>query len=144
MTERKLENIIADKLRALGFECICSTFGNNEEDETASAVVTIDTGTRSQAMWEIPQYDIPFTLTLEQRIETDADKSAYLENVEKITDLLAPFCSRGGRAALTDAFTIADEFSPVYFQLNGGTNEVDREASVYTFEQSFTLRGIIK
>lgn len=146
MTEAKLEKILADQISALGIEGLTLDLSLGtpaEEDGGELAVLTISTDNRSQAYWEIPQYDVSASLQLETRIELDPDRSKHMAIVDKLTDLLASWSARGGSAAYGTAFAIEGEFTPAYFMTGGGNNLTDRDNGVYIWSQAVTFRGII-
>lgn len=152
MIEAKIEALLAQKLSELSelqdVQLICSwgvaTPGKIKglEEGGYSGVLTLKVKPREYAMYTAKEASFEVSLTLNIRAEGDATGVEYLRKCEAVASAIQPFQS--DYSAVKSALSIAEEFSPTGFRLDGGDCGYDDEDGVFTYQQNFTIQGIIK
>lgn len=154
LTEQKIEKIVIDKLEsALSAEDITSlqfigAWQPSEEydvkaleDGRKAGVVAVKVAPRSYDTPTIPDGQFNVQITLTMRAEADATGRSYLNATDVISSVTHKWQKSYGDYA-TD-FAIEDEFQPTGYNLDSGDVGLDKENCVWTFQQNFTLYGII-
>lgn len=154
MTEQKIEKIVIDKLEsALSAEGISSLqFIGTWQPTDEGEVKALEDGTKigAIAVKVLPRvYDTPtipdgqfsVQITLTMRAEVDVTGKSYLD----VTDIISSVTHKWQKSYSDYAtdFNIEDEFQPTGFNLDSGDVGIDKENCVWTFQQTFTLYGII-
>lgn len=154
MTEQKLEKIVLDKLQSaleakgivnLQYMGVWQKVDDGDvkalEDGRKVGSVVVKVLPRTYDTPTIPDGQFSIQLSLTMRAEEDETGKGYMDATSVISSITHKWQKSYSDYA-TD-FALENEFQPTGFNLESGDVGLDKENCVWTFQQTFTLYGII-
>lgn len=155
MIEQKIEKIIIDAISAAfaaanvsGIQVVGAWQPATVDeikaarDRKARGLLSIKVAPRAHDTFTIAEASFTVSATLDVRAEMDAAGIGYLEVTDVVSGVIYPWQKKFSNYA--DAFTVAGEFDPTGFRLDGGDCGLDVGNGAWTWRQDFTIQGIIK
>lgn len=154
MTEQLIEKIIIDsineKLESNNLEDIqvigvWQTTNQDKvkglEDENVEGVVSINVAPRRYETFTIPDAEFTISVALILRADIDYTGQKLLQITEIISGIFHEW--QKSYSAINKTFSM-DSFLPTGFRLDGGECGCDETKTIWTYAQSFVLKGIIQ
>lgn len=152
MIEKELEDIIIDKLTTnlsaypnIKIIGAWQTADEGEvkglDDDESEGIVAVKVNPRQYETPTIPDAEVGANVTLVVRADVDKTGINYLD----VTDIISSTLHEYQKSFFDyhEEFKIDDKFEPTGFRLDGGDCGMDRENCTWTYNQQFTLIGII-
>lgn len=111
------------------------------EDKIKDGVVVVKVQPRQYETPTIPDAEMQVNVNLMMRADVDATGSQYLQATSILQDTMHKW-QKSFQQYHSD-FVVADQFEPTGFRLDGGDCGVDRETCIWSFNQQFSVMGII-
>lgn len=150
MTEQKIEEKVITKLttslsgyniQIIGSWQTTSGTLKSVEDDTKTGVLVVKVYPRSYQTPTVPDANIVVELNLVMRADIDKDGSNYLAVTDALTTPLQSW--QQSYDDYSRDFGVDNEFEPTGFTLNGGSISLDKEMKTWTYNQQFTVYGLL-